>query len=436
MSKTVTYLQSLPSVRQRAKLLLDNPDCLQNFDVDLSKLPEVADFICKLVKRDYQSLDDIPPHSRWRHFEASTNKTVVDRISPLLLIWKSDQVDLKESVRRLLDLFVTSVLLDAGAGAKWVYRPPSEPGLVYNRSEGLGIASLDLFLSGALSSNKEIPHQCDAKGLSDLTTEQLASVFQVSEENPLVGLEGRCALLQRLGKVVVDHPEFFKGSDGSSRPGNLLDYLLSHETTTETNGKYHVNIETLWTVVIKGFSGVWPATRTIFEGVSLGDVWPSAAMTAISKLDSKPTKDYPGSESFVCFHKLSQWLTYSLMEPLARANIVFTGVENMTGLAEYRNGGLFVDMNVITLKSHVLNAVPSNTIPRYQVYDDVVIEWRALTVALLDQVAILVRKQLGMTEIQLPLAKVLEAGTWKAGREIAAKLRPDTKGPPIEVISD
>ncbi len=27
-------------------------------------------------------------------------------------------------------------------------------------------------------------------------------------------------------------------------------------------------------------------------------------------------------------------------------------------------------------------------------------------------------------------------GTWKAGREIAAKLRPDTKGPPIEVISD
>ena len=46
-----------------------------------------------------------------------------------------------------------------------------------------------------------------------------------------------------------------------------------------------------------------------------------------------------------------------------------------------------------------------------------------------------VRQRLGLTEEQLPLVKVLEAGTWKAGREIAAKLRK-TKGPPLNIISD
>jgi hypothetical protein len=78
-------------------------------------------------------------------------------------------------------------------------------------------------------------------------------------------------------------------------------------------------------------------------------------------------------------------------------------------------------------------------------------------VALLDKVGEEVRKALGMSLEELPLVKILEAGrgflvlpigirtcgllnailgTWKAGREIAAKLRPDTKGPPIEIISD
>ena len=103
----------------------------------------------------------------------------------------------------------------------------------------------------------------------------------------------------------------------------------------------------------------------------------------------------------------------------------------MTGLAEYRNGGLFVDYGVLELKQSA-----SPEIPRFQVWDQAVVEWRALTVALLDRVAVAVREKLGLTEAELPLIKVLEAGTWKAGREIAAVKRPGTKGPPIEIISD
>lgn len=438
MEATKTHLLSLSSIRFRANLLYENPELLQNFDLHPEKLAIVADEIVVLVKRDYRSPNEIPPHSRWRHFEASTlPKSKIDRISPLLRKWTDAGTGKEEQVRRLLDLFVVGVLLDAGAGSKWKYTPQNEQ-VVYSRSEGLGIASFDLFNSGILSSNPGTKHQCDSKGLASLKVESLASAFQVSEtDNPLVGLEGRCALLQRLGGVCESNPTFFKGPSGDYRPGYLLDYLLSHGTTNEKTGKVAVNIDLLWKVVMDGLAGVWPPTRTVLDGTFLGDVWPSKAMGLISNLSTAPLKDFPGSENFVCFHKLSQWLTYSLMEPLMLANIEFQGVDKMTGLAEYRNGGLFVDCGVLTLKKSVIDGLPKDMqIPRFQVWDDVVVEWRALTIALLDKTADLVRNRLGMTSNDLPLAKILEAGTWKAGREIAAKLRPDTKGPPIEVISD
>jgi hypothetical protein len=98
-----------------------------------------------------------------------------------------------------------------------------------------------------------------------------------------------------------------------------------------------------------------------------------------------------------------------------------------------RNGGVFVDTGVLKLKPGVWTGTG---LPRFDVDSQAIIEWRALTVALLDRVGTEVRSALKMTPEELPLVKVLEAGTWKAGREIAAKLRPDKKGPPIEIISD
>jgi hypothetical protein len=336
-----------------------------------------------------------------------------------------------------LDLFVISVLLDAGAGDKWNYVPKDEPGVKYNRSEGLGIASFDLFKSGVLSSDTSQPFQCDSNGLIALTPKVLGDVFQVGPENPLVGLQGRCSLLQRLGSVLNEKPEFFKGI--FNRPGNLIHYLLDHETTKKQGDFFEVEIDTLWNVVMIGFSGIWPPTRTKLDGIFLGDVWPCKAMESIA---AKTGNTEPGF-NLVCFHKLSQWLTYSLMEPLMLANIRFIGVENMTGLAEYRNGGVLVDYGVLKLKPEILEKVPKKSIPTFEVFDDVIVEWRSLTVSLLDEIATMVRKKLNMTQQQLPLAKVLEAGkssltigSWKLGREIAAKLRPDTKSPPIQVISD
>ncbi|MFL6664856.1 MAG: DUF1688 family protein, partial [Rhizobacter sp.] len=67
--------------------------------------------------------------------------------------------------------------------------------------------------------------------------------------------------------------------------------------------------------------------------------------------------------------------------------------------------------------------------------DPWVVEWRALTVALIDELAPLVRQSLGRSADELPLARILEGGTWAAGRQIAAELREDG-APPVRIESD
>lgn len=110
-----------------------------------------------------------------------------------------------------------SVLLDAGAGNNWTYKS-KENGRVYKRSEGLAIASLEMFKSGLFSSNASQPHQVDGEGLRSLTVEDMSAGLQNSEQNPLAGLEGRTGLLIRLSNALNNQALF--GSD--ARPGNML----------------------------------------------------------------------------------------------------------------------------------------------------------------------------------------------------------------------
>ncbi|KAH6599083.1 hypothetical protein BASA50_003293 [Batrachochytrium salamandrivorans] len=473
------YLKSLGSIRERTQLVLQQPQHLQHFDVHLDQMDAVVNAVMMLIVRDYSSPTDIPPHSRWRHFEAASAAMKLakcDRINPLLGSWKKEMskkgrsdtttttttaADEREPVRRLVDLFVVSVLLDAGAGSRWSFHPQSEQtgesekdkaASSYNRSEGLALASLEWFMAGGLSSDTDAhPLRADATGLAAVTHESLSAAFQVNQHsNPLVGVEGRCLLLNRLGNVCAKHTEYFGSTPASNRPGNLVDYLLDHSSTLHSDdGQSHtVDISLLWHVAMDAFAGVWPPSRTSLDGVFLGDVWPCRALAAILAARSSESSTESTTESttvseadvlgLVPFHKLSQWLTYSLMEPLSLLGVSFAGADLLTGLAEYRNGGLFVDMGVISLRDssiHMRSQGPES-VPRFNVFDDAVVEWRALTVGLLDMVADCVRERLSLSKDQLPLAKVLEAGTWKAGREIAASLRPITRGPPIDIISD
>lgn len=134
----------------------------------------------------------------------------------LLASWPSS-IDNQERTRRLIDLFLVSVLLDAGAGTKWSYKS-KESGKIYRRSEGLAIASLEMFKAGCFSSHPSEPCQVDGPGLKSLSLEQLGKGLQVSETNPIAGLEGRAGLMSRLGDA-MSNSEIF-GSDG--RPGGML----------------------------------------------------------------------------------------------------------------------------------------------------------------------------------------------------------------------
>ncbi len=231
--------------------------------------------------------------------------------------------------------------------------------------------------------------QADAIALQQLTEHQLSKGFQVTHSNPLVGLQGRVDLLNRLGQTLPLYPHLFGAQ--LPRPGNLVDYLL------EQTNEGQIQAQDVLSAVLTGFGDIWPGRITL-NGVNLGDVWPH---TALSKTgDSAPS---PSSDSYalslIPFHKLSQWLTYSLLEPLQELGLKIIGLDNLTGLPEYRNGGLCVDLGLLQIKR------PEILKQAHLPDSEVIVEWRALTVVLLDRIADAVRQQLGMTTDELPWQK-------------------------------
>jgi hypothetical protein len=375
---------------------------LEDWTVHLDQLATTANFVAGVVRERYPRLD-VPVHSRWRHF-VFAGRDLWDEII-VGATWK----DADAAARSAFDLVITSVLLDAGAGTEWRYEDRAT-GLVAARSEGLALASLRWFQRGELSDNPGEPYRVDAAALRRLDAHAIQHAFQAGEGNRLPGLEGRAALLNRLGAVMESRPDLFAISD-SPRPGGLFDALSSRAVNRR------LPAAAILETVLEALGPIWEA-RPALGGVPLGDCWPHPALAG----------DHP-EDAYVPLHKLSQWLTYSLIEPLDDAGILVSDVHELTGLAEYRNGGLLVDMGVLVPR--YLTALSKT----YGVADPFVVGWRALTVALLDQLAPLVGAGLGRTPDLFPLACVLEGGTWAAGRLIARKIRTDG-GPPFQVVSD
>lgn len=373
------------------------------FRLDRTRLAEAADRVAALTRERFPGLK-IPYHSRWRHFEAGG----VDRKAELdaALAGRSRE----ERARAMVDLTVVSVLLDAGAGAAWRF---TEGGARYTRSEGLGVASFRAFMAGAFSADAGDPCRVDAAALARLDTDALGRAFQVAPGNPLVGLDGRAGLLRRLGGALQAQAAL----DGTpARPGLLFDRLAA-------GGVHQVRAAQVLGAVLRAFASIWTAGPVV-KGVPAGDVWPHRfAGDAIAGGRDVTTA------GFVPFHKLSQWLSYSLLEPLQWAGLQVTELDGLTGLPEYRNGGLFLDTGVIVPRD------PRSLARRWTPADEFVIEWRALTVSLLDELAVAVRERLGVDAAALPLACVLEGGSWAAGRQIAAERR-EGGTPPFAIDSD
>ncbi|MGX1308980.1 hypothetical protein AB7M35_003738 [Amorphus suaedae] len=375
---------------------------LPGFTLHLDRLGEAADRVVAVTKARYPDLS-VPLHSRWRHFETGG----LDRWG--MLAAAREFADPRQAARAAGDLAVVSVLLDAGAGPAWRYREELT-GETHARSEGLAIASLAMFAAGLFSGVPADPLRADAVVLARLTEEELASGMQAGPDNPIVGLAGRTQLLARLAHVMENRRDLFAIED-DPRPGGLIDALVA-EARDEM-----LPAATILDVILDALTPVFPG-RLELMGMPLGDTWPHPSLA-----------DGTVGSDLVAFHKLSTWLALSLIEPLDLAGVTVTDLDGLPGLAEYRNGGLFLDTGVLQLKD------PADAEREHAVDSPLVVGWRGMTVALLDRLADAVRERLDIGAAAFPLACLLEGGSWAAGRAIAYERRADGS-PPLRVASD
>jgi hypothetical protein len=396
----VAYLRTPQAIRERCRQLYDlaTRGELSHFNLHLERLDTVARLVGAETIHNYPDLN-VPYHSRWRHFDVggfNRSSVVNDALAPLTP---------KERCRSKIELAILSVLLDAGAGDEWGFIDKNSDSR-HKRSEGLAIASLYAYGDGVFGPE---PFVATSARLKVITPAELGAAFQVSRTNPLLGLEGRCSLLNNLGRVIEIRPHDFKGSPG--RLGGILETMLSYARGSE------LQASDILSCLLNSFADIWPG-RVAIGGANLGDVWRHSKVIG------------PGeTNGLVPFHKLSQWLTYSLLEPLEEYGVKVVGLDQLTGLAEYRNGGLFLDGGVLSLKD------PSAVSVEHSPSSEIIVEWRALTVILLDQVAASLRESLNKSEAELPLAKVLQGGTWAVGRTLATGRRAGG-GPPLRIASD
>lgn len=397
MPDSVDHLLSAKAVRARCEDLMAWVESGEesHFRWNAEALPVAAEYVAAEIRRNYPDLA-VPYHSRWRHFEFGGEDLAAAAL-------EAPNPDCLEIVRRKIDLVIPSVLLDAGAGTHWTFHDPST-GKRVGRSEGLALASLRGFANGLFSSVSESPLRTDAQGLQRLSMEKLAQGLQVSATNPLVGVDSRTAVLNRLGAVLAARQDIF-AEEG--RLGNLLDHFLGMAAPSG-----EIDADAVLQTVLEILGPIWPA-RLQWRGHVMSDCW-----------------RHPASrDGLVPFHKLSQWLSYSLLEPLQEAGLTIRGLEYLTGLPEYRNGGLFIDLGVIVPKD------PAQLSQEWSLDAPLVIEWRAMTVIGLDRLAEEVRRILRLSPEAFPLPRVLQGGSWAAGRRIARELRPNG-APPLFIAID
>lgn len=421
------------------------------FTLDRSRLPAAAERVAATIRMRHPDLA-IPPHGCWRHLQAGG----VDRIAEL-----DDRLQglpAEEQARARLDLTAVVALMGAGAGAAWRYdeaRGPGRlalpvqqatrdellalldqaasgqtrpvpagttapapetgaaPGTALSRAEGLAVACFRAFVAGAFSADPARPCRVDASALRTLDAAAVRAMFQAGPSNPLIGVEGRAGLLARLGQVLLEAQE---------RHGLPARPSLLAERLTDGFARGEVDAGALLHELLRSLAPVWSGGSTVC-GQPAGDVWPHRWAGQASRAGRDAITAH-----WVPFHQPGQWLAYSWVEPLARAGVRVTNTARLTGLPDARNGGLMLDCGVIVPRA------AADLERTWAPGDEFVVEWRALTLALLDELAPRVRQLLGVDEARLPMSALMEGGTWHTGGELAAERRDDS--PPLRVTGE
>ena len=170
-----------------------------------------------------------------------------------------------------------------------------------------------------------MPLRADAAGLRAVTAEALAEAFQVGADNPLVGLDGRVTLLRRLGDTLAQQPDVF-GALG--RPGALFDLLCADAQGGITAHAVLVRCSTRCPKSGQRRTACPTAPRSATAGASRRRVAKAQATAGC---------------------RFTSCRNGSAIRCWSRSNgpgVAVTGLDALTGLPEYRNGGLLLDSGV------------------------------------------------------------------------------------------
>lgn len=360
--------------------------------------------VCQEIKNNYPHFN-IPPHSRLRHF-------VVGQKDFFTEMQAASGLAEQEWLPHSIELVIISVLLDAGAGPTWTYTVEGNPRVSLQRSEGLAVASLFCYKNKLFGTNANGQAAVTKDGLERLSLKTFEQGFQVNTKNPLVGLEGRLTLIKSLASVMRGAEQEFPKA---GTLGEIFLKLLRSRTEHDKAATAEQIMQSLHRLLLP----IWPS-RLERKGLNLGDSWEHAEAGGLNE-----------TLGIVSFHKLTQWLAYSLIDCLEQFGYRIDGQEELTALPEYRNGGLLIDTGVLRWKSK--DQPQMTPLP---VSHPAIVEWRAATICLIDRLADDVRAVLhDNTDQVLSLAQILQGGTWSCGRRLALKRDPQGS-PPLRIQSD
>jgi len=239
--------------------------------------------------------------------------------------------------------------------------------------------------------------------LRAISADEFSCALQISASNPIAGgIESRLERLSSFADYLEAHREF--RVDDIVRPGNIVNAF--HPAGVQP-------IEPLFSFLAQSLTHIWPGNT--HEGRTIGDAWHHPALDSDENL-----------KGIVPIHRITQWLHYAI-EPVLREFCQGTlRTEALTGLPGYRNSGLLIDRGVLVPRD------PELTKRTLHLGDEPIVELRALTIGVMDNVLQRVREEALMDGTSFPMAK-LNGIFWRAGREIAAIVRPDGS-PPFKVV--
>ena len=325
------------------------------FEINLEKLDQTVDDLLEFILKKYPKMN-IGMHSRLNH---------IPEWYDLVQKWKCP---LNEKIKRLIDLLFVSVLLDGGSGENWKYISNN---IEYRRSEGLGKCVYNMFISGFFSLDEKQPYKVDMNRIKLINLDEFKNEFQISKDNILIGLENRLENLVNFSKFMINNDNF--NINNNIRPGNIFDKIYNN---------LEIDLDKLYEIIFS-FSPI------------INDV-----------------HYYKPLDVYVPFHKILQWLSYSLIDLFKKFNISIRSDNYLTALPEYRNGGFLIDSNIINFKNNNLKNI------FHEINSDIIIELRASTIVLID----IIKDKINIKKKNnLNISQVLEGGTWRYGRYLANK---------------